>query len=88
MKKIIALSVLIVFATAVNTPRSYGACYKHPASGDVAKAKVCGVDHLFVCTASVSEIFVNDVISYAIAKSVVVVAPAKAVTPRCNSPGK
>lgn len=85
--KIAGYLVLICFAVAVIAPNSNAAnTHKYPTTGGVVKAKVFGIDNLFVCTAEVPNIYVNAKIPYAPAKNFVVVAPAKVVVATGNSP--
>lgn len=84
--RILALSMLVLFAFAVMPSHSYADNYKSPGSGVVVKAKVFGIDQLFVCTAEVPSIYVNDAIPYAPAKNVKVVAPIKLVAATSHSP--
>lgn len=86
MKRYLAFSMLVLFTVAVIAPHSYAEAYKYPTGGTVVKAKAMGIDQLFVCTAEVPTIFVEAPVTYAPAKDVVVVAPAKAVVATSNSP--
>jgi hypothetical protein len=83
----IAYGLFLIFALAVMPIHSFAQDNaKYPGSGSVAKAKVFGIDQLFVCTADVPTIFVNAWIPYAPAKNAIVVAPIKLVAATSNSP--
>lgn len=78
---------MFVFACAVMPSTSFADSHaKYPGSGGVVKAKVSGIDQLFVCTAEVPFIYVNARLLYASAKNVIVVAPIKLVEAAGNSP--
>ena len=85
--KLAGYVVLICFCIAVIAPNSNAAnTHKYPTTGGVVKAKVFGIDQLYVCTAEVPYIYVNARVPYAPAKNLVVVAPAKVVAATGNSP--
>jgi hypothetical protein len=87
MKRILALSMLILFSCAVMPSHSFAdITRKSPAKGAVAKAKVHSVDQIFMCTADVPVIFVNDAIPYAPAKDVTVTDPTRDVAATGHSP--
>lgn len=87
MKRYLACSMLIIFACAVMPSHSFAHnTAKYPATENVVKAKVFGIDALFVCTSDVPNIFVNVKIPYAPAKDVIIVAPVLLVEQHGNSP--
>lgn len=84
-RHILVLTVMLAFASAVFAPRSY-AGYDKAHNSYVIKAKVSGIDQLFVCTASVPNIFVEPAITYAAAKNAETDAPIKLVAASGLSP--
>jgi len=88
MKRFSALLMLSIFTIAVMlSSHSYADNnYKTPIKGGAVKAKVFGMDKLFVCTADFAYVSLTPRVPYAPAKDVIVVAPIKLVAATGNSP--